>query len=707
MTFTRFSAAVFLAFTLLLGGCGGGGGTAPTGTDTPVVDAAPTVPGGLSAEVVSTTQINLTWEASTDDGTVTGYMVYQGGDVYPAYTTSYTATGLTPGTEYCFSVAALDDGGHTSSQSDAVCATTETAALSPWITVRSGTSATLSSAVWTGSTLLVVEHPYSNSGHVYSSPDGLTWDTHQSTGFFFDSAVDLIFDGTRYLAVENHDIFASPDGISWSSVDSNFSVEYAALAYSPTLTRYVAVGASGYITASEDGSDWNAVAAVPTTEHLMGAAWLNGRFYAIGDRETILTSTDGLTWTAAATPADSAALEDVAWNGSLFVATGDGTVLTSTDGDTWVEAATPPNAFNDAVVWGGGSANVFVTVGLSGRIYSSPDGNVWTRRFPNTDTTYVQLELHDVVWTGTRFVAVGQQGQIFTSDDGLEWRIVASGSDLNGIAHDGSHFIAVGGSGRIAVSDDADSWEYRHLGDDSYYVYDLAYGGGQYVAVGQQYGVYSNDLSSWDGYWTGGTSVDTAVLWDGTRFIRTGDYGIMTWDGVTTIGGGFTDPKWEWSYFSGTGETFNDLYWDNSTFVAVGYSGIVYTSPNAAEGSWSSRDSNTTNALKAVTKGNGRLVAVGLYSTVITSDDDGATWTPRYPVEDGSPYSIDYHLYDVTWTGTQFIAVGQAGMILTSDDGTVWSKSYHESYRDLHAILSRGADILIAGEAGTLIRNRL
>ncbi|MBI1942036.1 MAG: hypothetical protein HYS35_00095 [Betaproteobacteria bacterium] len=70
---------------------------------------APTVPTGLAGSAVSSTQINLTWNASTDNVGVTGYYVYLDNvALATTATTSFTHTGLTAGTSYSYRVSAYD-----------------------------------------------------------------------------------------------------------------------------------------------------------------------------------------------------------------------------------------------------------------------------------------------------------------------------------------------------------------------------------------------------------------------------------------------------------------------------------------------------------------------------------------------------------------------------------------------------------------------
>ena len=80
------------------------------------------------ATVVSSSQIDLTWTASTDSAGVTGYKIFRGGSqAGTAAGTSYKDTGLSADTTYMYSVSACDAAGNQSAQSTPVSATTENA----------------------------------------------------------------------------------------------------------------------------------------------------------------------------------------------------------------------------------------------------------------------------------------------------------------------------------------------------------------------------------------------------------------------------------------------------------------------------------------------------------------------------------------------------------------------------------------------------
>ena len=92
-----------------------------TGPDT----QAPTVPQGLAVASVSRSTIMVTWDASTDNSTVTGYWIYvDGSPVALALSRIFTVSGLDANTSYSISVSAIDLANNESARSGTVQATT-------------------------------------------------------------------------------------------------------------------------------------------------------------------------------------------------------------------------------------------------------------------------------------------------------------------------------------------------------------------------------------------------------------------------------------------------------------------------------------------------------------------------------------------------------------------------------------------------------
>jgi glucose/arabinose dehydrogenase/chitodextrinase len=113
----------------------------------------PSVPANLIAAATSTTAINLSWTASTDDRGVSGYKIYRDGNyINSTAATSYSDTGLAPSTTYSYSVAAFDAAGNDSSQSATATATTDSPAPAAPIALdaatRSANGNDVSSVSW-------------------------------------------------------------------------------------------------------------------------------------------------------------------------------------------------------------------------------------------------------------------------------------------------------------------------------------------------------------------------------------------------------------------------------------------------------------------------------------------------------------------------------------------------------------------------------
>ncbi len=96
--------------------------TTPSVPDT----QAPTVPTGVSATAVSNSQINLSWNASSDNVGVVDYEVYRNSiRIATVSTTSYGNSGLSPSVTYEYYVKARDVAGNVSGPSNPASATTQ------------------------------------------------------------------------------------------------------------------------------------------------------------------------------------------------------------------------------------------------------------------------------------------------------------------------------------------------------------------------------------------------------------------------------------------------------------------------------------------------------------------------------------------------------------------------------------------------------
>jgi chitodextrinase len=135
----------------------------PKGTNSDTTP--PTAPTSLAAAATSSTQVNLTWGASTDNVAVTGYFVERCAGtncssfapVGVAGSSNFSDTGLSASTSYSYRVRAKDAAGNASGYSNTSSATTQAGADTTPPTAPSGLAATASSSTqislaWTAST---------------------------------------------------------------------------------------------------------------------------------------------------------------------------------------------------------------------------------------------------------------------------------------------------------------------------------------------------------------------------------------------------------------------------------------------------------------------------------------------------------------------------------------------------------------------------
>ena len=92
----------------------------------------PSVPQNLRLVTRTSSTVGIAWDASTDNVGVAGYLVYRDGVVvHTGAGTSYTDTGLSPGSTYTYRVSAYDAAGNQSAQSAPLTAVTSAADAPP------------------------------------------------------------------------------------------------------------------------------------------------------------------------------------------------------------------------------------------------------------------------------------------------------------------------------------------------------------------------------------------------------------------------------------------------------------------------------------------------------------------------------------------------------------------------------------------------
>jgi len=164
---------------------------------------------------------------------------------------------------------------------------------------------------------------------------------------------------------------------------------------------------------------------------------------------------------------------DVAYGNGRFVASRSNGVSYSSNGITW--AATNPAGFvGGKIAFGNG---LFVNVansGGSGRVFTSPDGFIWTTRTAASNDTWSAI-----TYGNGLFVAVASSytagGGIMTSPDGITWtlRVGVGGGGFTGVTYGKGIYVATktGSPGTMVISYDGFSWSDQTTGISSLTVF--------------------------------------------------------------------------------------------------------------------------------------------------------------------------------------------------------------------------------------------
>jgi hypothetical protein len=492
--------------------------------------------------------------------------------------------------------------------------------------------------------------------------------------------------------------------------------------------RFVAVGRSGTLLTSTDGSTWEALTPqVPTL--FTHVAYLDARFVVVGSSGNVLTSPDGLSWTRSHV-GQPLFLYGVARSASAWVITGaGGAIFTSGDGTNWTRvpaAAFSPGEFTATLAGVTATANGFLAVSVAGHVLTgSVDGSSWTVTQPapgvalydvrqrseggttttviagasqilrSTDgTTWTKSTLPvadlpaSVDWqrlqpTSSGWVVVGGNfattfnGYLLHSLDGATWSLpatLAAGPQFLGVTHDGATWVAVGTVGRIARSADGSSWQ-------NIYTAGLTFPGelraaaagpaGTLVAgrVGQVY-LATNHETGWLRVNLG----QDATTVPGT----TGLYGATHGAGKFVLVGG-----------------------NDSTTAGSGLGYILSSdlAGGAAASSWTRVELPGISSLTAVAHDavSGRFVTAGTGAKIhharnpaLASGADGWTAVDK-------PAGSTAVVRAAAAAGGRFVLVGDGGAIFTSTDGVAWVAANSGTSVSLEAVAGNGSGVFVAG----------
>jgi hypothetical protein len=577
-------------------------------------------------------------------------------------------------------------------------------------------------------------------GRMASSDNGLNWSGWTESIVGGNSLLCVTYGGGRFVAGGDYgNIVYMQDGGNWNGVqDSRFGDKgIFTLAWGNPGGRnvYVAAGKDGQLSWSNDAVNWTYADSGFGGQHIHGLAWGNGYFVAVGDSGRIARSTDGSTWYPVSGSAfGSSGIQSVSFGSGKFIAAGhDGKTASSPDGETWTSVN---NLFDSdwqvkAVGYGGGK---FTAAGhpyppsTGCRIVYSYQPPQVIKAPTDKDSSSFNSKIGDnrliISLTGGKFSqsaaishftvvggtagispgvingtiaehgdtrvviklnnppasnGTGQQINVkagafamqpesiqVIAEKSFTWSAANSNpfgtSNISAIAYNGSNKYVAVGAGKIATSTDGKSWteiegaeKDKWANTDDYVFFkDIVYGNGKFVAVGY----WVNGGENYAGWGT------AAVSTDGASWVLTPDTGRIL--KLSTDEKDINPQIYSIAH--------NGLTGASSYFIAAGQWGRTAYSDDGS--SWTAVQIGSFNYLDnpayyenvlSIAYGNGIFAAAGGNGKVAYSEDNGLTWEWAANILLGNLVPIN----TVCFGDGKFIAAGNGGNMKIVSTGQI------------------------------------
>jgi hypothetical protein len=311
------------------------------------------------------------------------------------------------------------------------------------------------------------------------------------------------------------------------------------------------------------------------------------------------------------------------------------------------------------------SGGLIVQVGERGQIFTTEDLVSFTPRDSHT-TNFLRA----VTFFGGRIVVTGERGTVLFSDDPFIIYLVDLGTPdwLEGVAASSNLVVAVGDNGAIYSSTNAVTWT-RQPAVTNTWLRSIDYGGsGAFVAVGER-GTVLRSTTGTNNWIVRNIGINVTndlnkVSWIKDHFVAAADNG-KAWQSVDGI---------VWLAVTNLGAT-NDLFGATGYLGSQLVAGNIELRLNDSGVTWSNQLTAITNAAPAWTyycaiwDGLEYLVAgrTGMLVEGAKTNSNGPTaWATETS-------TIRQWLWNVTRFPDYYLAVGDHGTILSSDNGADWN----------------------------------
>lgn len=520
------------------------------------------------------------------------------------------------------------------------------------------------------------------------------WSNPQPHG---NDIVDEAWNGTLGVQVcDQGRIYTSPNLIDWFAQNSNLTNDLQAVTFFGN--RIVVAGAAGAVAYSDDGVNFTN-GSLNTSNWIVSVAASPKLVVAVGDNGALYTSTDGARWHLQAAPPNLGPfwLLSVAYGNGVFVATGEqGYIATSTNGTNWTSHAllqTDGELEHVAWVSGSGSPAVYPYMGfwtvsdVGAAFYSTNNGAAWKQfNLPAASTNVLYTCAADNL---TGLLAGDSEVRLGSVVAGLLAWPPQTGPSLTAVP----------------------PWTYFTSVRDSNGVYELAGYDGMLVQSCVTNGNYSWNLpyySPRDWLWQVTTANGLYVAVGDNVRIMTSDNGADWTVEEIPLTNSISSTN---TVFLGVGGSTNFL-------LAAGSRGSLAVSPNLIfpvletnqDGSYFTNyvsslgvnwfslpaPAGTTNDLAGVCTFSNRFYLAGGSGTLLSSSD-GTNWSKL------TSGTANYLSGLAVHTNGLLAATGNEGTILTSPNGVTWTSRTSGTTNWLYRVRSLAGRLLAVGENGVLL----
>jgi len=494
----------------------------------------------------------------------------------------------------------------------------------------------------------------------------------------------------------------------WVRRDVDFAMNNIIAIAHNGFDRFIAGGIAGSFVVSSDGMNWEQGSARFGTTSILAAAY-NGRDLWVvgGSTGKLATSPDAINWTlldpgfrqseSAPGTMDSSArnfIYGIAFDGSsLWVAVGAyGKIMTSTDGVMWTRRKSGFGTTNIRAVAHNGS-DLWVAAGGEGKLAVSRDGINWAQK----KSAFRKQPVRALACNGSSlWVAGGHCGKLATSSDGVKWKPRNAGfgpSSILAVAHNREEMWVAGGEdGKLATSYDGIKWEPQESSFGSVAIRTIVHKEPDLWIAGGDFGTLatSNDGITWTHRKSNFNQNDIRAFDRDSRGLW-----VMTMNSgkIATSSDGINWVPRDSGF--GMWNVLTVTHSPSGLWAVGGVHGKFATSPDGVN--WTVRKIcfGADHIQNIACSDSGLWLAVGNSGKVATSED-GINWTPR----NSSFGSLD--AYDVAHNGIDlWVAVGEYGRLATSPDGITWTQrtSCFSEKEDIYRVAHNGRDLWIAGGA--------